>query len=99
MSAHMQRVAEARELGDLAGREYQHVANQTCDPGEWTVTAQEQWCRLLECIAENPYTADQYPHKDATAEQNATYAHEWAGAFKVAKRTEAADQNRKATAQ
>jgi hypothetical protein len=96
---HTARVEEARELGAMAGREYQHVAGQTCDPADWTEEAREKWCRLLAYIRENPYEDGGFPYADATDEQNRLYANNWEISFRQSRHAAQAEQRRKEAVQ
>ena len=96
---HLARIEEAREYGEIAGREYQHLAEQVCPPQEWTEDARKRWCALLREIAKNPYSEDEYPYPDATEAENTHYYRTWYHAFTTGRHAVQSENRRaKATA-
>lgn len=93
---HPARMQEAAEYGEVAGREYQAHAEQTCPPEEWTTTAQAKWCAMLEEIRENPYEVGPRMYPDATDQMNDAYAKAWTMAFEVGRHAVQAENRRAA---
>ena len=93
---HVTRTRDAEELGRIAGRDHYETAAQLCPPGEWGPEARTKWCALLREIRTNPYTPGQYPHRDATDDQNHHYARQWEHGFLLGRNTALAEHRRRA---
>lgn len=93
---HTARLAEAEELGTIAGREFTRKASETCPPQDWSPERRRQWIALLEALHTNPWVDGPYPD-DATPEQAAAYAHRWEQGFALGSHAQQA-ANRRAAA-